>query len=123
MTLGDGSTHRFVRKNLSCGKTVSIADDVSELVEKDKLLDKALALGHAGYWSLDVATKTYTISKSLYAFFGPDIGHKVQKYGIVSVVHPDDRDSFKAAFANATKTDNRFDVTARSIIIRAKHAG
>jgi PAS domain S-box-containing protein len=115
VTLGDGSTHRFVRKRLSCGKTVSIADNVSELVEKDKLLDKALALGQSGYWSLDVATKTYMLSNSLYAFFGPDIGHKVQKHGMVSVTHPDDRESFKAALANSRKTNNRFDVTSRSI--------
>ena len=62
MTLGDGSTHRFFRKNLPCGRVISIADDVSELVEKEVLLDKALALGHAGYWSFDVATKSYTLS-------------------------------------------------------------
>lgn len=114
VTLGDGSTNRFIRKHLPCGKTISIADDVSELVEKDKLLDMALALGHAGYWSLDIATKTYTLSNSLYAFFGPDIGHKVQKSGIVSVVHPDDRARYKDAMINAPKTGNRFEVTARS---------
>ena len=61
LTLGDGTTYRFVRKHLSCGKTVSIADNVSELVEKEILLDKALALGNAGYWSYDVAAKTYTL--------------------------------------------------------------
>jgi PAS domain S-box-containing protein len=114
VTLGDGSTHRFVRKNLSCGKTVSIADDVSELVEKDKLLDMALALGDAGYWSLDVATKTYTLSKSLYSFFGPDVGHKIQKSGVISVVIPDDRAEFKAALASAPKNNDQFKVTARS---------
>jgi len=48
MTLGDGTTYRFVRKNLSCGKTISIADDVSELVHKETLLEDALALGNAG---------------------------------------------------------------------------
>ena len=114
LTLGDGTTHRFIRKNLSCGKTVSIANDVSELVEKDKLLDKALVLGHAGYWSLDVATNTYTLSKSLHGFFGPDVENRVRKQGIVSVVHPDDRKSFKSALANSHKNENRFDVTARS---------
>jgi len=86
VTLGDGTTHRFVRKHLPCGKTVSIADDVSELVEKNKLLDTAMKLGDAGYWSLDIATRTYTLSNSLYAFFGPDIGHKVQKAGIVTII-------------------------------------
>lgn len=114
VTLGDGSTHRFVRKPLPCGKTVSIADDVSDLVEKDKLLDKALSLGEAGYWSLDIPTKTYTISKSLYDFFGADVGHKLEKHGLISVIHPDDRAKFKAALTNAPKTGNRFEVTCRA---------
>jgi len=113
VTLGDGGTFRFVRKHLPCGKTVSIADDVSELVEKNKLLDMALALGNAGYWSLDIATKTYTLSKSLYAFFGPDIGHKVQKNGIVTLLHPDDRHLLKTALTKAAKNGNRFEITCR----------
>ena len=114
VTLGDGSTHRFVRKPLPCGKTVSIADDVSDLVEKDKLLEKALSLGEAGYWSLDITTKTYTISKSLYSFFGADVGHRLEKHGIISVVHQEDRERFKTALTNAPKTGNRFEVTCRA---------
>jgi len=114
VTLGDGTTHRFVRKHLPCGKTVSIADDVSELVVKNKLLDTAMELGEAAYWSLDIATKTYTLSNSLYAFFGPDIGHKVKKSGIITMIIPEDRHLLKTALANAPKTDNRFEVTCRS---------
>lgn len=114
MTLGDGSTHRFVRKNLPCGKTVSIADNVSDLVEKEKLLDKALSLGDAGYWSLDIPTKTYTLSKSLYSFFGADVGHRLAKHGLISVIDPDDHAKFRAALTNAPKTDNRFEVTCRA---------
>lgn len=114
ITLGDGSTYRFIRRPLSCGKTVSISENVTELVEKDKLLDKALALGHAGYWSLDVATKTYTLSKTLNVFLGPDIEHKVNQNGILSVLHPDDWDSFRTAIRSAVKTENRFEVTVRS---------
>jgi len=114
VTLGDGSTHRFVRKALPCGKTISIADNVSDLVEKDKLLEKALTLGEAGYWSLDIQTKTYTISKSLYAFFGADVGHKLEKQGMISVIHPEDRAKFKEALKTAPKTGNRFEVTCRA---------
>lgn len=114
VTLGDGSTHRFIRKVLPCRKTISIADDVSDLVEKDKLLEKALTLGEAGYWSLDIPTKTYTISKSLYAFFGADVGHKLEKQGIISVIHPEDRARFKEALTNAPKTGNRFEITCRA---------
>jgi len=114
VTLGDGSTHRFVRKNLPCGKTVSIADNVSELVEKDKLFEKSLALGNAGYWSLDIATKTYTLSKSLHRYFGAELIDNIHRNGIISVVHPDDRVKFKTALASASKSGNRFDVTSRT---------
>lgn len=113
MTLGDGSTHRFIRKHLPCGRVISIADDVSELVEKDNLLDKALALGHAGYWSLDLATKAYTLSKSLHQFFGSDIVKAIEKHGIVSILHPEERGAFKRALGNAPKTGNRFESTNR----------
>ena len=119
MTLGDGSTHRFIRKALPCGKTISIAEDVSDLVEKDNLLNKALSLGEAGYWSLDVATKTYTISPSLYDFFGIDVGYKVKTQGIISAVHPEDRPQFKAALKNAPNTDNKFQVTCRALTDKA----
>jgi len=115
MTLGDGSTQRFVRKALPCGKTISIADDVSDLVEKEKLLDKALSLGEAGYWSLDVATKTYTISASLYDFFGEEISRKVHAEGIIASVHPEDREAFRKALKNAPNTQNRFQVTCRGL--------
>jgi len=87
---------------------------VSELIEKNQLLDTALQLGHAGYWSLDIATKTYTLSKSLYAFFGPDIGHKVRKSGIITMIVPEDRHLLKTALADAPKNGNRFEVTCRA---------
>ena len=115
MTLGDGSTHRFIRKALPCGKTISIADNVSDLVEKEKLLDKALSLGEAGYWSLDVATNTYRISASLYDFFGAAVCQKVHEKGIIASVHPDDRMAFGAALKNAPNTQNRFQVTCRGL--------
>ena len=115
MTLGDGSTHRFIRKALPCGKTVSIADNVSDLVEKEKLLDKALSLGEAGYWSLDVETKAYTISSSLYDRYGEEVSQKIPSQGIIASVHPDDREDFRAALKNAPNTENRFQVTCRAL--------
>ncbi len=114
VTLGNGATQRFVRKRLPCGKTLSIADDVSELVQKDQLLDKSLALGDAGYWSLDIATKTYTLSKSLHFYFGKEVIERIQSKGIISILRPEDREEFKLALKNAPKTGNRFEITNRS---------
>ncbi|MEP3655579.1 MAG: response regulator [Litorimonas sp.] len=113
VTLGDGSTHRFVRKPLPCGKTVSIADDVSELVEKEKLLDKALKLGQSGYWQLDLRTKEYTLSNSLCQYFGEEIVEKILNQGIIYIIHPEDRPEFRAIMKNAHRTGDRFEYTCR----------
>lgn len=113
--LGNGSTYRFMRKPLPCGRVLSTADDVSKLVEKDELLDKALALGNAGYWSLDLATKKYTLGKSLNHYFGPKIVEQIHTKGMLSIVHPEDRERFKQAIGGVMRTGDRFEATCRTI--------
>ncbi len=115
MMLGDGTTHNFVRKKLSCGKTVSIANNVSEVVEKDKLLEKALALGHAGYWFLDIETNVYTFSRSLHFHFGQKLVKQAQTKGFLSIIVPEDRDLYKAALRNSVNTHGRFEVVCRTM--------
>lgn len=115
LRLGNGSTYRFVRKPLPCGRVLSIADDVSTLVEKEQLLDKALALGNAGYWSLDLATKKYTLGKSLKHYFGPEIVKQIHTKGMLSIVHPEDRERFKKAIGGVMRTGDRFEATCRTI--------
>lgn len=115
VTLGDGSTHRFIRKHLPCGKTVSIADNVSELVEKDKLLDKALTLGQSGYWHLDLRTKTYTLSKSLQNYFGPEIVARIHAESIICIVPPEKRSEFKALVKNSRRTRDRFEFSCECV--------
>ena len=122
VTLGNGSTHRFVRKHLPCGKTVSIADDVSDLVEKEKLLDTALELGQSGYWHLDLKTKTYTLSKSLHHYFGEVIVEKVKRQGIIHVIHPEERPEFKRVMKSAPRQGGRFEYTCRCTSARG-HTG
>jgi signal transduction histidine kinase/DNA-binding response OmpR family regulator len=115
MYMGDGKTYRFVRKTLPDGKTISIADNVTDLVEKDKLLDKALSLGEAAYWILDVGTKRYTASKSLYDLIGEESSAKIQTEGIFSIIDPQDREAFRNALREAPKTGNRFKSVCRVV--------
>jgi len=114
LTLADGSTYRFVRKALSCGNTISIADDVSELVEKDILLQKALELGDAGHWTLDLKTKQYIFSRSLKRFFGKAVVKKIRANGIWNILHEDDQHKFKDALKQASREEGRFEFVARS---------
>lgn len=113
--LGDGSTHRFTRKTLDNNYTVSMATNVTELVEKDKLLNQALKLGNAGYWIYDFETKKYTLSQTLGKFFTPGTLKKIQSHGIIVSVHPEDKETFKDALRNINPKTSRFEVTTRSI--------
>lgn len=114
MTLGNGSTYRFIRKPLACGKTVSIAQNVSELVEKDNLLEKALDLGNSGYWSLDLVKKKYTLSNSMIQFFGDEAVQRIHEKGISTILLPEDRVTFRDAIKSAAENGGRFEFSAQS---------
>ena len=112
--LGDGTTHRFSRKTLDNDYTVSMATNVTELVEKDKLLDQALELGNAGYWIYDFKTKTYALSSTLKKFFNEKDLNKIQSQGIFVSIHPEDRPLLKEALRNLSVKNPRFEVTVRT---------
>ncbi len=113
--LGDGSTHRFTRKTLDNNYTVSMATNVTELVEKDKLLNQALLLGNAGYWIYDFSTKQYDLSKTLKSFFSESDLQRIKAHGIVSSVHPDDRHILKDALKTINSENSHFDVIVRVV--------
>ena len=110
----DGRRIQLVRKKLSNGFLVSMAFDVTALVEKDEILEESLRLGLAGYWTYDFASKSYALSKSLHTFFGPQSVAEINRNGIICIVHKDDRAKFKHAFSNISQTDDIFDVTCRT---------
>lgn len=112
--LGNGDTHRFMRKALPSGQTLSIAQNVSELVQTQNALEKIMKLGQCGYWILDLKTRRYTLSSTLGNYFGADGVARVHSLGILSVVHPDDRAKYKAALAKVGPDNRLIDVTCRT---------
>ena len=114
LTLGDGSTHRHMRKRLPGGYTLSMAHDVSELMEKDQLLEGALALGRSGYWTYDFATKEYGLSRGFEAFLGPELVERVHRKGIIAVVKPEDRPKFVEGIAKLKAGATKFSVESRN---------
>ncbi len=112
--LGNGTTHKFIRKTLPNGFTVSMSYDISELVEKDRILDEALALGNAGYWTYDFTTKEYYLSHSLRNNFSKEDQAKISTLGILAIVHKEDRHLFREAMKRLSKTNDTFEVTCRS---------
>ncbi len=115
MTLGNGATYKFVRKSLPNGHTVSMAHDITELKEKDRLLSEALELGEAGYWIADIPTKTYQFSSTFRAVLPKDYLERLKKEGIFALLHVDDRADATEALKNAAANKDRFQFTSRAI--------
>lgn len=113
--LGDGTTHRFCRQVLNNGYTISVASDVSELVEKDLLLQEALTMGRSGIWTYDFKTKKYALSQSLHDYFGPELTEKIQKSGFIYAVAPEHRDLLRDKLKNIAKTGDGFEITKKCI--------
>ena len=113
--LGDGSTHKFIRKTLPNGYTVSMSNDISELVEKDLLLNEALALGKAGYWIYDIPSKTYKLSLTMQIMLPENHVKRVQEFGLFAMLHPEDRDLARNALSNAKNTNDKFKYDARAV--------
>jgi len=107
LTLGNGSTYRHIRKSLPCGKTVSIAHNVTELIEKDNLLEKALNLGDSGYWSLDLITKKYTLSRSIMDYYGEEAVKAIHERGITTILSPEETVNFKKVLKSAVAKGGR----------------
>ena len=113
MPLKDGRSMRLTRRKLGNGYTVSIAEDVSDLARTNHLLQEALILGTSGYWIYDFNSKTYSVSDSLYLLFDKTNVEHVINHGPLPAIHPEDRQAFRDAMKNMTKTGDRFEIKTR----------
>lgn len=114
MRLANGMRSELKRKTLPSGHIVSMSYDVTRLVEKDEILEQSLRLGKAGYWTYDFKTKKYTLSETLKYYFSEEDLENIEKHGILSIVHPDDRGVFRDALKNISKTNDMFKHTCRT---------
>jgi len=121
MKLGDGSTQKFIRKTLPNGYTVSMSHDVSELAEKDRMLNEALALGDAGFWILDIPSKTYELSATLKSMLSEKYVKQVNQKGIFSMIHLEDLPIAQEALKNAKNNNDKFEYTARAMTRTGKY--
>lgn len=113
--LANGTVQRFVRKELPNGHIISMATDITDIVEQERILESSLILGKSGYWIYDFKTKTHKISDSIEGFVSKDVFDQIRKQGIVALIHHDDRDLFRTAIRNLTNTKGEFEFTARII--------
>jgi len=107
MKMGNGHTVEFTRVPLSNGYIAAIAHDVSDLAEKDALLTQALAIGKAGYWTYSFKDKSYTVNSTFAYVLSDEHLANVDKYGILAIIHPEDRHLFKAAIKGIKKNKGK----------------
>ncbi len=110
----DGSVHRLIRKRTKRGYTISINHDVTQLLQKEEMLQKALELGKSGYWIYDFRTKKLELSKSLSAILSKQELDDLHTKGIYSMIHPDDRDSYKEALIKMQDNQDTIDFVGRN---------
>jgi len=119
--LGNGATHKVIRRTLPNGYTVSMSHDISELVEKDRLLNEALALGRAGYWTYDVSSKSYDFSPTLQMVLPDNFMETIKDSGFLAIIHPEDRDIARKALKNVHNTNYHFRYKVRAITRTGKY--
>jgi len=111
----NGTTHRLVRKKTANGLTISINHDVTKLLQKEEMLQKALELGNSGYWTYDFRTKKLELSTSLESVLSKAELRLLHTKGIFSMVHVDDRDDYKQALKEMQSRDDTIDFIGRNV--------
>jgi len=114
--LGNGAIQRYTQKFLDSGDTVVMSTDVTDLIEKDQLLNQALELGQAGYWIYDIASQSFEISSTLKAILPEEL---IKRGSIFSMIHPEDHAAARLAFKSARQNKDRFKFTSR-LLTRAE---
>jgi len=111
--MANGSTYKLIRTKLANGYTVSVSYDITDLLEKESMLNEALALGNSGYWMYDFTTKTYTFSNTLKSYFQPDTLENIKSKGIFYIIHPEDRDQFRQLLTKISYKNRKFNLICR----------
>jgi signal transduction histidine kinase/DNA-binding response OmpR family regulator len=114
-TFNDGTTHRLVRKHTDNGYTISINHDVTELLKKEEMLQRALELGNSGYWIFDFKTKKIELSRSMHKLLSKEEVQSIHAKGVMSIIHPDDRGAFVSALSKIKSSDDTIDFVHRNI--------
>ena len=111
----DGTTHKITRKRTKHGLTISINHDVTQLMHKEEMLERSLELGKSGYWIYDFAEKKIELSPSLHTIITKDEVRAIYANGVISIIHPEDRNAFKLSLGEMRKSGDVAAFTYRNI--------
>jgi len=85
------------------------------LRRSEETLNRAQSVAEIGSWHLDIATNRVEWSEETYRLFGVSPQHGINIKTLMSIIHPDDREMFLAAWKSAL--DGAFyDVTHRIVV-------
>jgi len=110
----DGTTQRLVRKHTQNGYTISINHDVTELLKKEEMLQKALELGNSGYWIFDFQTKKVELSRSMESILSQEEINLIYDKGVTSIIHKDDHPAFVSALSRIKSSGDTIDFVSRN---------
>ena len=113
--LKDGSIQRLTRKTTKNQLTISINHDVTQLVQKEDMLQKSLELGSSGYWIYNFKQKKIELSASISSIMSKAEVDSIYTKGILSIIHKDDRHIFKNALTHMGKSADNIDFTCRNM--------
>ena len=115
--MADGRKFKLTRTPLDNGRTVSVAVDVTELVEKEELLENSFTLGKSGYWEMDLKTSEVILSHTMAHHYGEAYIKKSKELGIRGLIYlilPEDRPAVANVVKQAIQSERRFEFKARS---------
>ena len=118
-TIG-GKTHKITRMILPGNKYLTIGFDITQIYEKEKLLNLALAVGNAAFWTYNFQTGLYDINPTMQTFLGAKNLQNVHDKGIATIVHPEEMHILDTALRNFPET-GQFDIVVRSINHKDKY--
>jgi signal transduction histidine kinase/CheY-like chemotaxis protein len=114
-TFKNGRTHRLVRRHTENGYTISINHDVTELLKKEQMLQKALELGNSGYWIFDFKTKKIELSRSMRSMLSPEETIAIRAKGVMSIIHKEDHAAFVSALSRIRSSGDTIDFVHRNL--------
>ncbi len=117
MSFTDGRIQKLTRTHLPNGHTVSVSDNISELVEKERLLEQVLLIGKSGYWEVDFRTNKLVVSETMAHHFGEDAIKTAKENGLkgmVGLVLKEDRAIAVNAIKNALQGEAKLNYKVRS---------
>ena len=108
-TMRSGRTLKCTNKYTTNRHLVSFISDITERIEKDRLLRAGLELGTAGYWSYSFATGKSQLGEYITNRLSTAALESVETHGLISIIHPDDRSRVQSEFNKAVQDNTRMD--------------